>query len=83
MTNVRYWGNWTLDFMTKNYEKKNEKEKEENIWKWRSGETFGDEKYIFCGDEKSEEGKGGRNDGRKIFCVEEKKWTRKWKEIFE
>ena len=53
--------------MIKNYDKKNEKEKEENIWKRKSGEIFGKEKYIFCGDDKSEEGKGGRNDERKIF----------------
>ena len=31
------WENWTLDFMIKNYEKKNKKEKEENIWKRKSG----------------------------------------------
>ena len=37
---------------------------------------------MICGDEKSEEGKGGMNDGRKIFYVEEKKWRRKWRKIF-
>ena len=29
------------------------KEKEENIWKRKSGKTFGEEKYVFCGDENS------------------------------
>ena len=68
--------------MIKNYEKKNEKEKKENIWKRKRGKTFVEEKYIFFGDGKSEEGKGGMNDGRKIFYVEEKKWRRKWRKIF-
>ena len=53
---------------TKRKEEKHlEKEKWENIWR---------KKYVYCGNEKSEEGKGGRVDGRKIFYVEEKKRRR-------
>ena len=59
--------------MIKNFEKKNKKEKEENIWKRKSGKTFGEKNMYIAENEKSEEGKGGRVDGRKIFYVEEKK----------
>ena len=34
--------------MFKKYEKKNEKKKEENIWKRKSGKTFGEENIYFA-----------------------------------